>query len=408
MLSIIAIVMTITTLYIYLFRIFTYASSILIHPKNNKLLTHALCILNMLLVIAYFHLMLPLYLFYPFTFFVLAIEFKVISKANFLQAFCGSSVFALHMATVHIPILTLFSFLTKLPPKDMLILNTSTRFIAVITFSILLLALLFVDKILGADSIQRVTTSAKYSVLLLITTSTYVTFLSLVIAFIITGVQHDIQLLLANAFALFVLLSFYFVFIYSMQIVNMSFYKRRSDYALEEQRKMEALRKELSRKLERDDLTGVYSRKYILKLLQDLIADSSTMFSVLFIDINALKYTNDTYGHDAGDRLILKVTNAITESVRSQDFVARLGGDEFLVVLDGSSKQDTAHVISRIQSNISKQNETEDFLISASLGYISIDDEIRQNGVSFILEKADEIMRQNKEAFYKNQKEDTL
>ncbi len=124
----------------------------------------------------------------------------------------------------------------------------------------------------------------------------------------------------------------------------------------------------------------------------------------MFVDINALKYTNDTYGHKAGDRLILKITHAILTTVRENDIVGRIGGDEFLVVMPNVQDDDCSVVIERITQGIEQQNETDEILISASIGSIYVDEEVKKQGVSHILSVADENMRKSKALFY-NKKE---
>ncbi len=67
---------------------------------------------------------------------------------------------------------------------------------------------------------------------------------------------------------------------------------------------------------------------------------------VLFMDVNGLKMINDTYGHEAGDKLLLATGRKLSGALRNYDFVGRLGGDEFLALLPGISAralQETTH-----------------------------------------------------------------
>ena len=57
--------------------------------------------------------------------------------------------------------------------------------------------------------------------------------------------------------------------------------------------------------------------------------------AMLYVDLDDFKTVNDTYGHEVGDALLIKVTDAMVATCRPGDFVARLGGDEFCVFLKG-------------------------------------------------------------------------
>lgn len=66
--------------------------------------------------------------------------------------------------------------------------------------------------------------------------------------------------------------------------------------------------------------------------------DSSQYLALYFIDLDGFKEINDTFGHDAGDQLLVETAQRITRCIRGSDTVARLGGDEFTVMLSGLSE----------------------------------------------------------------------
>ncbi|GAB2608045.1 hypothetical protein Aab01nite_61580 [Paractinoplanes abujensis] len=93
-----------------------------------------------------------------------------------------------------------------------------------------------------------------------------------------------------------------------------------------------------------DVLTGLLNRGAFLKALDRALADlpAGGRLAVLYIDLNDFKPVNDTYGHEAGDQMLIAAANALQRSVLGADTVGRLGGDEFAVVLVDISLPDNA------------------------------------------------------------------
>jgi len=85
-----------------------------------------------------------------------------------------------------------------------------------------------------------------------------------------------------------------------------------------------------------DELTGVYSRRYMMESLRRTIKGLSRAggsIGFLLADVDHFKAINDTRGHLEGDRVLREVARAITDHVRETDLVARYGGEEFVVLL---------------------------------------------------------------------------
>ncbi|MTD34216.1 diguanylate cyclase [Paludibacterium denitrificans] len=75
--------------------------------------------------------------------------------------------------------------------------------------------------------------------------------------------------------------------------------------------------------------------------------------SVLFVDIDHFKQYNDTYGHQAGDKVLISVAGAIARSIkRPQDIAARFGGEEFVIILPDTALHGAQEVAGRIQSAV--------------------------------------------------------
>lgn len=82
-------------------------------------------------------------------------------------------------------------------------------------------------------------------------------------------------------------------------------------------------------------------------------------FAIFFLDLDKFKFVNDNYGHEVGDKLLIKVANILTHCVRKSDTVARLGGDEFTVILPSLDSQynetDIALIAEKIIAQLCKQ-----------------------------------------------------
>src|SRR5690606_27127723 len=70
--------------------------------------------------------------------------------------------------------------------------------------------------------------------------------------------------------------------------------------------------------------------------------------SLVFIDLDRFKSINDTHGHDAGDEVLIKVVERITENIRDTDILARYGGEEFVMILPHSTMQSAAEKVELI------------------------------------------------------------
>ena len=92
---------------------------------------------------------------------------------------------------------------------------------------------------------------------------------------------------------------------------------------------------ELTRLAETDPVTGVWNRRHGRELLEIAAAqpEQEGPLSVLMIDIDTFKAINDTYGHEAGDTVLIELARRLTGAVRGTDMVARWGGEEFVVLL---------------------------------------------------------------------------
>ena len=101
-----------------------------------------------------------------------------------------------------------------------------------------------------------------------------------------------------------------------------------------------------------DPLTGLYNRRYALSQLTRMASESAaraTGFATMVLDIDHFKAINDTYGHAAGDRVLISVAKRLRDALRPGDFVARIGGEEFLVAMPDATVEDARRMAERLR-----------------------------------------------------------
>lgn len=145
-----------------------------------------------------------------------------------------------------------------------------------------------------------------------------------------------------------------------------------------------------------DAMTGALNRNAYIK---DTMSDSNRGLGTaggFFIDINGLKKTNDTYGHEAGDKLILQIYHIIC-SAAGEYPVYRLGGDEFVVLCKNISKENLDELETLLREELGGKNGC-----SAAIGVSFLEN---PKDLGALMEEADKKMYQDKEQFYKKSKQ---
>ncbi len=115
------------------------------------------------------------------------------------------------------------------------------------------------------------------------------------------------------------------------------------------------LQREYKRNASIDGLTGLYNRRWIDEALPRFVTRygrGGQALSVLIVDIDHFKKVNDTYGHPAGDQVIVGVAQCMRNKLRPTDLVARYGGEEFLIILPDTDRDQAKLVGDRVRTAI--------------------------------------------------------
>ena len=116
-----------------------------------------------------------------------------------------------------------------------------------------------------------------------------------------------------------------------------------------------------------DHLTGLYNRRYFEQKLKTLDVRGNLPLSIIMCDLNGLKLINDSFGHDFGDKLLIKMAEMLKETSRTSDVVARIGGDEFALILPNTDANATAHIIEKMRL-LASNNKLLNIELSISYG----------------------------------------
>ncbi|MCR5318205.1 MAG: diguanylate cyclase [Treponema sp.] len=160
----------------------------------------------------------------------------------------------------------------------------------------------------------------------------------------------------------------------------------------------------LQRELRIDPLTGLYNRKgmeYFSNRLCNEALESGKPLLVCICDMNGLKYINDNFGHDEGDKAIRKISEIIQASLINNDVAFRIGGDEFLILgIRDNENQAVDDFCTNLESIINESNKTQQSSYKVDMSYGPIIQKLSgtENEFSDLLKKSDSLMYEMKKS----------
>ena len=154
-----------------------------------------------------------------------------------------------------------------------------------------------------------------------------------------------------------------------------------------------------------DMLTGLQNKWSFEKNLEIVDTPENLPISIIFADINALKLTNDIFGHSAGDELIIKSSQILKKHCRNNDIIARIGGDEFIILLPNTNKENAKKVVDRINQAFSDSCVV---AIKCSLS-IGMDTKVSEDqSLKEIMSNAEDAMYRDKAVSYTHLLEESI
>jgi len=130
----------------------------------------------------------------------------------------------------------------------------------------------------------------------------------------------------------------------------------------------EKLLKEANYKSTHDLLTTLFNREYFIKQVNKFF-EKNKKFTMAFIDLDNFKHVNDSFGHEKGDKILIKTAEIIKKNIKGKDIAARFGGDEFVIALLDCDIECGKKLLSKIKDEI---NQTfEKYNVTASIGIAS-------------------------------------
>ena len=149
-------------------------------------------------------------------------------------------------------------------------------------------------------------------------------------------------------------------------------------FALIQSGLVEELLRERSSELEwlahTDALTGLFNLRYMRQQIDHLLGLQQRYghpFALLLLDVDGLKRVNDSFGHAAGDELLIGVAEAIREATRSVDVAARIGGDEFCVLAPHQTASRATVLAERLAAGIEEIESADGSHVGVSIGVVA-------------------------------------
>jgi len=153
-----------------------------------------------------------------------------------------------------------------------------------------------------------------------------------------------------------------------------------------------------------DGMTGLFNYRYFFELASRELEASvryQRPLSVIIFDTDRFKQVNDTFGHLAGDKLLVKMAQIVSAQMRSMDILARYGGDEFIILLSETSAEQAWCIAERLRTSVAATPmgmADNLFNITLSIGVAEMQHDPADKSIETVIHRADEALYSAKQA----------
>ncbi len=334
------------------------------------------------------------------------IEIKLIFNKNWMVTLFQAISAVVNIFAIRMFVLASFAIHNNIMISEYGIVQEHRLLVTITAFTLTAIYFSFLLQIFQITKVENVLQDSdnfRFSLYLLLSAFVYFSF---TVFIIYTSPVEDIKMLyLAIKIAICVILgyalSIYYNFLFSrLRMHKFKFYDL-VNALREEEKHVEQLEKEVVT----DTFTGLKVREVAYHRIEHFLHDQEPFF-IIFIDMNGLKIVNDTYGHEEGDVYIHAVVEIIKEHYPTET-IARLGGDEFLIIGKIPQHDNLSATILQVVHNIKEFSSlhAKPYETSISYGIVVVDEQYKNESAESLIKQADIKMYDYKR---KNKKERTV
>lgn len=360
---------------------------------NMKFCTPITSLFNTFLVFYNIEHTYPLFVSYILSYIIVFFEFKIFSKSKAHQCALTTGLYIINSIMVQLLVLSFMSSYLQIHLGDVL-KYFDLRIISVLfMFFIGILSMIIIMKLITKSDLKILVNNFYQCVIVGVTSLLFI--IGLIIDSLMTYYAGWFSM--QSSFIIFTVFLFFIVLLNTtsngVRISKLAYFENRLQSLEEEYKESSASTKKLRNLAFRDNLTGCFTRKYIMDYIDEILSHNKYPFCIAYIDLNKLKYVNDTFGHTEGDKYIKDISKIFFHGLRKSDLISRIGGDEFVVVLPNTKKESSIQVMERIENNLLHLQEIEkrDYKMGFSYGIYEANGSQKFTREE-IIEEADKIM----------------